>query len=269
MQRRRGIRRGAMSAIRCAKQIAAVEAVRCSVGCTVGNKHLGSGIFVQELAGLESCWLERLVAQFNLRTLFALTAWIAVLMAIAVSSLSAWLMTALGFSMTTMNCAGKLAAIQAPRSHRRAVLTAWWLLLTSLMLPAVRGCGNDAVPGYRAAAVAVLYQLQPPVDQPAETWLAAYLEFSLLNLANLLLIVSPLFIPRVERGKGQIYGVLLATGAAAMWCTPIGETPGSLLAGYYVWSLAPLCLLASIGLRWWVLTPMIVLALVKSIWAGW
>ncbi len=211
------------------------------------------------------------MAQFNLRALFALTAWVAMLLAVAVSSRSAWLMAASGFSVTAMNCAGKLTAIQTPRKHRHAVLLAWLLLLSSLMMPAVRGCGDDVVPGYRAAAVAALYQVRPPVEQPSESWLPAYLEFSLLNFANLLLIVSPLLIHRVERGKGQVYGTLLAAGATAMWCMPIGEPPGSLLAGYYVWSLAPLCLLASIRLRWWVLVPMAALALVKwvaVIWLG-
>ncbi|HEX5447457.1 MAG TPA: hypothetical protein VFW87_26820, partial [Pirellulales bacterium] len=175
------------------------------------------------------------MAPFNLRTLFALIGWIALLMAIAVSSLSAWLMTALGFSVTAANCAGKLTALQSSRGQYRAVLLAWLLLLISLMMPAVRGCGDEAVPGYRAAAVTMLYQVQPPVHQPAQVWLPAYLEFSLLNLANLLVIFSPLLIHRMRRGKGRVYGVLLAAGAAAMWCMPIGERPGSLLSGYYVW----------------------------------
>ncbi|HEX7448851.1 MAG TPA: hypothetical protein VF306_14960 [Pirellulales bacterium] len=211
---------------------------------------------------------DRSVAQFNLRALFAVISWIAMLLAIAVSSLSAWLMTVLGFSVTTMNCAGKLTALQTPGNHRRAALLGWLLLLTSLALPAVRGCGNEAVPGYRAAAVAVLYQVHPPVDQPVETWAPAYIEFSLLNLANLLVIVAPLFIHRVQRGQGQVYRGLLAIAASAMWCMPLSEKPGSLLAGYYVWCLAPLCLLASLRLRWWALAPMAALAVVRWIWLG-
>lgn len=232
----------------------------------MGINVLRAASLFQEQRSLESIRRTDSMAQFNLRTLFALTTWIAMLLAIAASSLSAWFMAALGFSTTAVNCAGKLSPIQTWRGRRGAMLLAWLLLLASLMMPAVRGCGDDAVPGYRAAAVAALYQVRPPVDQPAETWVAAYLEFTLLNLANLLLILSPLLIMRVERGRGQILAALLSCGATAMWCMPVGERPGSLLAGYYVWSLAPLCLLASIRLRWWVTAPMVALAILK--WAG-
>ena len=201
--------------------------------------------------------------QFRLRTLFALTAWIAALLAIAVSGFSAWLMAAIGFSLTAMNCAGKLAAVQTPFNHGRAVSQAWLLLLASMLLPAVRGCGNEAIVGWRAAAVACAYQVQPPVNQPAESWVGAYIEFTWLNLANLSMVLSPLFARRVQQGKGQVYRVGLAWAATAMWCVPIGEAPNSLLAGYYVWCLAALCLLASIRLRWWVLAPMAVWPVAK------
>ncbi|HJT32922.1 MAG TPA: hypothetical protein VJ783_12850 [Pirellulales bacterium] len=201
--------------------------------------------------------------QFGLRWLLALTAWVAAIMALVVSSLNSLVMSAVGFSLAALNCAGKLTMFQSAANHRRAVGLAWLLLLASLGLPAVRGCGNDAVPGYSAAAVACNYQVRPPVDQPIETWAAAYVEFTWLNLANLLLILSPLFIRRVERGQGRHYGALLALACAVMWCLPIGERPGTLLIGYYVWCLAGLCLLASIRLRWPTLLAMAVLPLAK------
>lgn len=213
-----------------------------------------------EIAGTAS---DRGRPQFGLRWLLALTAWVAAIMALAVSSLNALVMSAIGFSVAALNCAGKLSTLQSAANHRRAVGLAWLLLLASLGLPAVRGCGNDAVPGYSAAAVACAYQVQPPVVQPLQTWAAAYVEFTWLNLANLLLILSPLFIRRIERGQGRLYGALLALACAAMWCLPIGERPGTLLVGYYVWCLAGLCLLASIRLRWWTLLAMAVLPLAK------
>lgn len=201
--------------------------------------------------------------QFGLRWLLALTAWVAAIMALAVSSLNALVMSAAGFSLAALNCAGKLSTLQSASNHRRAVGLTWLLLLASLVLPAVRGCGDGAVPGYSAAAVACSYQVRPPVDQPVETWAAAYVEFTWLNLANVLMILSPLFIRRVERGQGRLYGALLALACAAMWCLPIGERPGTLLVGYYVWCLAGLCLLASVRLRWWALLAMGVLPLTK------
>lgn len=201
--------------------------------------------------------------QFGLRWLLALTAWVAAIMALAVSSLNTLVMSAVGFSVAALNCAGKLSVLQSAANHRRAVGLAWLLLLASLVLPSVRGCGDDAVPGYSAAVAACMYQISPPVNQPVESWVAAYVEFTWLNLANLLLILSPRFIRRVERGQGRVYGVLLALACAAMWGLPIGERPGTLLVGYYVWCLAGLCLLASIRLRWWTLLSMAVLPLAK------
>lgn len=119
-----------------------------------------------ELAGTA---IGRWRPQFGLRWLLALTAWVAAIMALAVSSLNALVMSAIGFSVAALNCAGKLSTLQSPANHRRAVGLAWLLLLASLGLPAVRGCGNDAVPGYSAAAVACAYQVQPPVVQPLQT----------------------------------------------------------------------------------------------------
>lgn len=203
-----------------------------------------------------------------MQSLLGFTAWIAAMLAIAVSGAAAWLMAAIGFSVTAMNCAGKLAAVQTPVNHRRAVSLAWLLLLASLLLPVVRGCGNEAVPGWRAAAVACAYQVQPPVSQPPELWVGAYVEFTWLNLANLLLILSPLLAWRIQNGKGHVYRVLLAWAATAMWCVPIGETPNTLLAGYYVWCLAALCLLASLRLRWWVLAPMAIWPVAKWLLVG-
>ena len=206
--------------------------------------------------------------QFSLRSLLAITAWAAAIMALAVSSLSALVVSAVGFSAAALNCAGKLSMLQTTANRRRAVGLAWLLLLASLGMPAVRGCNNEAVPGYSAAAVALAYQVQPPVSQPAESWVAAYVEFTWLNLANVLLVLSPLFIRRVERGRGHVYAALLALASAAMWCVPIGERPGSLLVGYYIWCLAALCVLVSIRLHAWVLAAMAVFPLAKWFWFG-
>jgi hypothetical protein len=196
--------------------------------------------------------------QFSLKALFAVTAWAASLAALAASQLAGWTMLAIGFSLSCLNCSGQLAVCHGRTAQRRLFGTGWLLLVVSLFLPAVKGCGNTTFRGWEAAAASFELPLRLFWESKADSAKVngfVYGFYCLLAMANLLLAGSPLFLWRLTRGKGEYYGAIFATASAAMWCFSI--EPQMLLVGYYVWCLAGLAILCAYRMRWPVLPLML------------
>jgi hypothetical protein len=202
--------------------------------------------------------------QFSLRGILAFTAWAACTAAWATMRGAGVVVLAVGFSMAALNCRGDLSAWQLPgRRGRRLVHLAWALLLASLFLPAIRGCSNAPIAGWQAAQACAAVQFSPLDPSGIEQHWVAYGYYSLLNLANLLILLSPLALYLAGRGKGQTYAALLGVSAIAVWSAAIDDAGGSLLAGYYVWSLAVLCLLSAFRIGACTLSIMAACALVR------
>jgi hypothetical protein len=185
--------------------------------------------------------------QFSLRGILAFTSWTACTVAWATIRGAGVVVLAVGFSVAALNCRGDLSAWQLPgRRGRRLVHLAWALLLASLFLPAARGCSSAPIAGWQAAQACATVQFSP-FDRGVESHWVAYGYYSLLNLANLLMLLSPLALYLARRGKGQTYAALLGISAIAVWSAAIDDA-GNFLAGYYVWSLAAMCLLSAFRL---------------------
>lgn len=188
--------------------------------------------------------------QFKLRGVFALTTW-----ASCTAALAAWrgagvVVLSAGTTISALNACGRLAPWQFPeRRSSWLVRSAWLLLGLSLCLPAARGCSNQSLAGWQtawacaAAQVRVLDEEQPP------RW-SAFAYLSMLNLGNLLLALSPLAVWMTKRRAraGRRYAAALGLCAVAIWSLAIGDA-GSLLAGYYLWSLSALALLSAFRLH--------------------
>ena len=166
--------------------------------------------------------------QFSLRGILSFTAWAACTAAFA-----------------RLRGTGAAVLIVGRRGGKTAYL-AWALLLASLFLPAVRGCSNSSIAGWQAAGACAMAQFSMPDPGIEHRWVA-YGYYSMLNLANLLLLLSPWALYRARRGKGQCYAAALGICAVAVWSASVDDA-GGLLAGYYVWSLAVLGLLSAFPL---------------------
>jgi hypothetical protein len=192
------------------------------------------------LAGMEHLHNEQRRPQFGLRGLFALITWTAAIAGLAVSRLAAWTMLAVTFSLVAVNCAGQLKMLQSGTGQARVFCLGWILLGLSLFLPAVRGCGNERIAGWKAAMICGRLAIDPPADRSMSKWKVA-LVYGWLTFGNLLLLFSPLWFWQVRHARGRVYGSLLTTTVALFCVLPIGESNPPLV-GYYFWCAAGLTL---------------------------
>src|SRR5579863_6316188 len=100
--------------------------------------------------------------QFSLKTIFALVTWSAAIAGLAVSQLAGWTMTAVAFSVGALNCRGRLQDWQRGARQTGLFRVGWVLFALSLFLPAVRGCGDNSVPGWQVAIACGAAVVDPP-----------------------------------------------------------------------------------------------------------
>ncbi|HVX59257.1 MAG TPA: hypothetical protein VHC19_01600 [Pirellulales bacterium] len=188
-------------------------------------------------------------AQFSLQGVFALTTWAA-----CTAALAAWrgpgvVVLCLGLAISALNAWGKFSRWQLPERRGLGLVRCAWLLLgMSLFLPAARGCSNQSIAGWQAAAACASAQIEM-LDQRRDASWTAYVYCSTLNLGNLLLALSPWPVWRAQGGEraGRGYAAVLGVCAVGVWSLAIGDA-ASLLVGYYLWSLAALMLLSAFRL---------------------
>lgn len=199
--------------------------------------------------------------QFSLKVIFAVTTWVAAIAALAVSQFSGWIMCAVGLSFVCLNCSGRFAALQRQPGQSRCFQAAWLLLGVSLFLPAMKGCNSTSIYGWEAARVCFQITFDPPPEISHQT--SGYVLYCVCAASNVLLLLSPVFLWRLRRGKGRYYGLLLTATVPAMWC--FGD-PTQVLIGYYVWCVAGLAILCAFRMRW-VMLPLLCIAPMLALFA--
>ncbi|HVX14131.1 MAG TPA: hypothetical protein VHC22_23295 [Pirellulales bacterium] len=205
--------------------------------------------------------------QFGLKTVFAFVTWIAAIAGLAVSQLAGWTMTAVAFSLGVVNCSGRLDGWQHGAGRTRLFWLGWTILVASLFLPALKGCGNQSIRGWQAAIACGQLVIDPPGNS-SDNW-AGVLAYVWLTLGNALLLGSPFLLWRLQRNGGRIYGTLLAMAVATMCGLSIGYRNGEFfLIGYYVWCLAGLSLLSAYRMRWSTLALMVLAVLLVHFASG-
>jgi hypothetical protein len=179
------------------------------------------------------------------------------------------LVLSLALLFAWLNVRGRLAKLQTRRARPKVFYAAWLLLGASLFLPAMKGCNNTVHRGWETASMAAkweigaAYEVLVKADLPSLEEAPAAIDFgvrlTLINLANLLALLSPLLLWRLQRDQGQCLGAVLAVSAVAVWATPMGS---ELLIGCYVWCAGFLALTISYRIGWRLFGVMTLLAAV-------
>ena len=194
--------------------------------------------------GITAAW----PLQFTLRGMFLITTWAACTAALAAWRGAGVVVLTFGLGVSALNCQGALAPWQAPEQRARSLRRIGWLLLLfSLALPSVRGCSNSSVSGLGAAYHCAAAQFSL-VDQGIEHRWIAYLHLTMLNLANVLMALSPLCARGTRPVRwGATYTMILGPCAVSVWALPVGDAR-AFLPGYYLWALASAAILSSFRL---------------------
>ncbi len=208
--------------------------------------------------------------QFSLRDIFWLTTAAAGVAAVAAVKGAGSLVISIGLVVAWLNARGRLAPVQTRKARPKVFYVAWGLLAASLFLPAMKGCNNKPIYGWQTAyacaatqadGVAQLVLQGPPEERPSLSDVGSFVWFTLINLANGLALLSPFWLWRLQRGRGEWFGAVLAVAVIGVWAVPLRD-PTNLLVGCYVWCAGFAVLLAAHRLRFGVLAAMCALAVV-------
>ena len=144
-------------------------------------------------------------------------------------------MASAGISLAWLTCAGAFETIQSGRRQAKVFGLSWVVFLVSLVLPSVTVFGP--VSGFSAA----WFSIAGPIDsvfQRGQLPIGVII-YLVIDVANVLMLLLPLLIWRLSRGRGQWHGAMLSIAMVAPWCVAwdASNTP-DLLFGYYVWCVS-------------------------------
>jgi hypothetical protein len=224
---------------------------------------------IQEAAVVESLPADKPRWQFSLRDVFGFTAAAASAAAVARFTAPGAFVLAAGLYLAWLNSRGRLEQVQTRRARPKVFWAAWLLLGVSLFLPAMKGCNNTVHQGWETATIAAQWEFSaageilvkrntPSAEElPEALGFAAWM--TLINLANVLALLSPLLLWRLQRGQGQWFGAALAVAAVAVWSVPLSD---GMLIGCYMWCAGFLVLTMSYRIGWRVFAAMTAVAAV-------
>lgn len=196
--------------------------------------------------------------QFSLRGLLLTTTAVAGILGIglATSPSVATLMVLLG--LTGLNCLGKLEPFRRSNSSRRGLFgTSWALFGLSLFLPVGQfGCNGTEQWGYQTVLMGAQSEVmiaENIVEKGlSDDWtkdLFVIQMISQLNLANLLLLLSPLLLWRLQQGKGEWYSALWLWALTSLPVIAI-DLP-KLRLGYYCWTCSQFLVVCAFPIKRW------------------
>jgi hypothetical protein len=181
--------------------------------------------------------------QFRLWHLFAVTTYVAVVIAMARRWGIETLPVTIGIGIAWLNFAGALSFLQQGKLQLAILFVAWGMFLGSLFLPTHTEWG---VPGYAAA----WFVLGAPLDicrRP--NWLlqlTKYLCWALfIDVANVLQLLLPVTAVRLLIGRGKYLAAVNCVSMVAVWAIA-GPTAAS---GYILWCASFLLTLAAMPLN--------------------
>ncbi len=181
--------------------------------------------------------------QFSLREAFWFTTAAAGAAALAAVKGAGSLAMSVGLLLAWLNTRGRLAPVQTRTARPKVFYVAWALLAASLFLPAMKGCNNTVIYGWQTAYMCAATETEGIVefvanrrapDPPTWSELGTLAWVTLMNLANLLAVVSLFWLWRLQRGQGEWLGVALALAVIGVWAVPL-QDPTNTLVGCYVW----------------------------------
>ncbi|MBW3596666.1 MAG: hypothetical protein KY475_05260 [Planctomycetes bacterium] len=190
--------------------------------------------------------------QFSLKSAFLATA-----VAAGVACLVGYrgfgsLVLSAGLIAAWLNVRGRLDRLQTRKVRPKLFYAGWMLLGASLFLPAMKGCNNQPVYGWQTAYLCavteaeIVHELVQDSELDAERPLeqvGSFAWITAINAANLLLVLSPLLLWRLQRGQGQFLGAALAIAAVSPWALAMRDP--HMFIGCYVWCASFIVLLLS------------------------
>lgn len=205
--------------------------------------------------------------QFSLRGMLLLTTVAAVSAAIAAARGIGSLLLSLGVTLTAFNSAGYLRHLQTARWRPRWVYLGWLVFLTSMFLPAARGCGNSTSAGWEVAWICGASQVDAVVklatqederdnlarqvaQAPMQT-LLPHVYLLVLNVSNVVMLLSPAAWLLWRQDRGRILLGVLVVGASCGWSITWSSDDASKMEyGYYVWCAAMMLVLTAQRIPW-------------------
>ena len=193
--------------------------------------------------------------QFRLRHVFSLTTFAAIAAALVRIRGLGTLVVSAGLVLVWLNWLGAFDRFHQGRPRMIVLSLAWLTFLISLALPSIEVFGP--INGGMAAWLAItlpwyaIMEGKPPLH--------AMFVYMGIDVANVLMLLLPLLMWRLSRGRGQALSAALCIAMVAPWCVSGGDV-GGVLIGYYVWTAS--FGMAALGLR--ISTRLLVLMAVEA-----
>jgi hypothetical protein len=214
-----------------------------------------------------SCEHKHAALQFSLFSLFELTTVAAIAAALVAGKGWGTLVLSTGMTLAWFNVRGSFAGWQTPRPQCWLFGAAGVLFVVSLCLPALVVFGD--VYGWAAAFTIANEEWKGITD-----WLAvdnrsltedisrilAFVWITLMNGANLSMLLSPLTLLRLRRGKGEWLANGQAITSVAAWFVLFDSN--DFLVGSYVWCASMMLPLIARRMTWCVFIAMFATALI-------
>jgi hypothetical protein len=167
--------------------------------------------------------------QFRLQHLFELLTGAAIVSGLATAFGLGSLPLSIGGLMAWLSYRGLFSFVQHGRRQEVVLGLAWITFVTSLALSSFKMFGP--VQGIFAA----WFALSGPFMQISrgELQLHGLFVLLLIDMANVLIALLPIFVWLHRRGRGQWWPSVLCAAMVPAWCCGWGS---QMLSGYYVWS---------------------------------
>jgi hypothetical protein len=180
--------------------------------------------------------------QFRLWHLFAVTTYVAVVIAVARKWGIETLPVTIGVSISWLNYSGVFSFLQRGKLQLATLFTAWGMFLGSLFLPTHTGWEP---PGWFAVWWVLISPVALVLDQHWLEFTKSLCWVPLIDAANLSQLLLPFTAIRLQMGRGKYLATVNCVSMVAVWAIA-GPTAAS---GYILWSISFLLALTAMPLN--------------------